>query len=51
METNLEINKQVENHNNTAVFGMVEKWKGGSGGRDYWIENIRLTCLVGKKRK
>lgn len=34
-----------------AVFDMVEKWNEGSWGKDYWMKNIRLACLVGKKRK
>lgn len=34
-----------------VVFGLVEKQNEGSEGKDYWMKNIRQTCLVGKKRK
>ena len=34
-----------------VMFGLVEKWNEGSEGKDYWMKNIRLVCLVGKKRK
>ena len=32
-------------------FDRIEKKNEGSGGRDYWMKNIKLTCFAGRKRR